>query len=222
MFRPLDTLSFDTEWPLMSGKISGMRDARVIVLKRPGANLDYPCNIMVSAVSSNSLSFVMASRDGSTVYSGTELVVILPSMTTGSSHRASNQYMTVDVVTDGTSFSLSSGTLPLQIIPCCVMWIPYSESTFTDATLPDPGDGWTRTIEPLTRRVIYSGWAPGAVSSDNPPAEDVVRLKLLNGMSGSGINLVADGEGTVDTDVDSKSIVVNPAMRDLTDKGRTL
>ena len=219
MFRPLDTLSFNTEWPLMSGKIAGLRDVRVIVLKRPGDNMDYPCNVRISAVTTRSLTFMMASRNNATAYPGTSLAMTLTDVVPGTSYRASNQYMIVDVVSDSTSFARTSGTLPLQIIPCCVMWIPYTETTFTDSTLPDPGQGWSRSIDPVTHKIVYSGWEPGSTTSVQ---SEVKRLRLLNGMSGSDIVIEADGDGTVDTDEETNTITIKPAMRDLTNADRTL
>ena len=222
MFRPLDTLTFDTDWPVMQGRIKGLRDARVVVLQRPGEDMEYPCNVVVTSVSGNSLTFALAARTSSTVYTGTSLTVAAADMSVGKSYRSSNAYMIVDIAVDGNSF-VPTGVTPFQIIPCCVVWIPPVGTAFNSSTLPETGSGWSREIDYSSKRVIYSGWAPGSVSEDRPPDDEtVVRLRSLNGLSASDVRIVPDGDGQVDTDEETGVITLRPALRDLDDARRTL
>lgn len=222
MFRPLDTLAFDTDWPVMQGRIKGLRDARVIVRRHPGEGLDYPCNVVVTAVTGNSLTFALAARASSTVYTGTSVTVMAIGMSIGKSYRSSNDYMIIDMAVDGSSFS-TVGTAPFQIVPCCVMWIPPVETAFNSTTLPETGSGWSREIDFGSKRVVYSGWAPGSVSTDRPPDDEtVVRLRSFNGLSASDVRIIPDGDNQVDTDEETGVITLRPSLRDLDDSGRIL
>lgn len=220
MFRPIDTLAFDTDWPVMNGKVSGLRDARIIVLAPP-TNGESLCNVVLTSVSANSLTFALqARRSSSTVYQATAVTVSKDSSnSTGKSYRATGTNLLVDITTDGKDFSIVSGSIPLQIVPCCVIHAFALGTAFSDSTLPVPGSGWGRNIDYLSRRVTYYSWVDTQSASQRP---DVVRLRLMNGLSSPDLVIRADGEGVAETDKDNGVITLKPAMRDLDDNGRQL
>lgn len=222
MFRPLDTLSFDTDWPVDNGRIAGLRDIRIIVTGKPDG-WTLPCGMAVTAVTATSLTVAMCTRGTHEVNASTTLTIQKDaSGSLGKVYRGSNQYMTIDMTAGDGDFSVSAGTLPLLVVPCCVMWLPPSYDPFDGSALPNPADGsgWSRTVDPLTRRIIYKGAAPSSTGGTRSSTYLSNRLKCLNGQSPVDLSIVADGDGRIDTE--EGVITIRPGLRDIDDTGRKL
>lgn len=210
MFRPIDTLAFDTDWPVEGGRIIGLRDMRVVVTKRPEG--EYPCEVVVTYVASGEITLAMRSRSTHSIYNATTLNIT--GLTgTGYTKRAVGTYMTVDVAVDDRPLSVD-GSLPLRVLPCCVIWIPPVHDPFDGSVLPEPGTGWSKEVDQASHVVTYRGDPPTV-----PPA-DAVHLRLVNGISPVDLTISADGEGAVS--VSGQVITVAPAERTLTNDGRVL
>lgn len=222
MFRPLDTLSFDTDWPIDNGRIAGLRDIRVIVTGSPDG-WSLPCGMAVTAVTTTSITVAMCTRGTHEVNASTALTLQKDaSGSLGKVYRGSNRHMTVDMTTGADGFSVVSGTLPLLVVPSCVLWLAPSYDPFDGSALPDPagGSGWSRDIDPLTRRITYKGAVPGSTPGVGTSEYLSNRLKCLNGQSSVDLSIVADGDGRIDTEEGTITIV--PGLRDIDDAGRKL
>lgn len=209
MFRPLDIPIFDTDWPVEGGRITGLHDIRVIVHTRPSnASWPVPCEVVITAVTSSSITVGLASRATLSTYSGTTLQITgLGSTATGKVVRQSSSIMTVDVVRN--TYNLEyTGTLPLRVVPCCVMWLPPYIDKFSLSQLPDPGTGWIRVIDNDSKTITYT--ADDHIDNGHPSDS---RLRLVNGISRPEISLSADGSGTVITDTTTNTITITAGER---------
>ena len=219
MFKPLDLLAFDTDWPIANGKIENLKDIRVVVKNVP-SQLGNPCAIGVTQVSNYSLTFCLCTR--STHLPDLSTALSLTKETSGSLgkvYHGSNNYMDIDITTGEGSFNLSAGATPLLIVPCCVLWLKPCREVFDLSVLPDPESGWTRDIDYRTRRITYKGNPPGVATTASSTA-NAIRLRNINGQSLPDISIVADGEGSID--VDEQTITIKPGLRDTDDTGRIL
>ena len=218
MFKPLDILAFDTDWPIDNGRVENLKDIRVIVKNVP-TGMTVPCAVVVTAASGSSVTLALASRGTHVVNASTALTITKSSSgSLGKVYRGSNSYMTVDITAGASSFSYT-GSLPLLVVPCCVMWLLPSYTPFSDQTLPNPGAGWTREIDDRTHRVIYRGNPPSAPSRSRTD-DDSARLRSINGQSPEGISIVADGEGQIE--LEDQTITIKPGLRDVDDARRIL
>ena len=205
----------------------------MIVKARPD-NWAIPCGVAVTSVSSDSLTVALCSRGVHTVNQSTSLVVQKESNPApGKVYRASNDWMTVDVTVDGRNFSVVGGSAPLLIVPCCVLWLAPSYTPFTSSSLPDPpaNAGWERETDWRTRRIIYRGFAPGQTSGESVTTmSGPARLRCVNGLSPSDLQVQADGGGLVALEPDPSAeegetgyvLTFKPALRDTSDEGRRL
>ena len=219
MYKPLDLLAFDTNWPVMNGKkIRNFKDAQVIVKQVP-EGMDSPCSVAVTGFGGSSLTFALCTRGGHVVNSSTYLVVHTFVSPPGNVFRASNDYMTVTIVTGDGAFS-SNNNPPFLIAPCCVLWLRPSYTPFSMSSLPNPSIGWSREIDYKTNTVIFRAAEPGSTSGSYQPPTTDSNLRSVNGQSPEALSIVADGEGRVD--VDGQTITIRPALRDTEDFGRAL
>jgi hypothetical protein len=215
MFRPIDTLAYDIDWPIEGGRIIGLRDARVIVTKRP-TGMAFPCDIVITRVRSSNLIFALRARGGS-VYDSSKLTIYKGN--TATTTRASNDYLTVDIVNDNRSFSTSNST-PLRVVPCCVIWLAPTEDVFDGSVLPEPNNGWSKEVDTGANTITYRADEvdPGS------PTED--RFKMVNGLARPNLVITADGDGSINNVIGqpggTSTITINPGLRDLSNNGRVL
>jgi hypothetical protein len=126
---------------------------------------------------------------------------------TGKIVRATGSIMTVDVIRNSETM-VSQGFVPFKIVPACVIWLPPYMDSFSLSKLPTPGVGWSRTIDTGSRRITYTA----DEHIDNGSLQDG-RLRMINGLSSPNINITADGEGTVVTDLATGSITITAGER---------
>lgn len=210
MWRPLDISMYDTDWPVMNGRVTGLHDARVIVNDVP-AGFGIPGEVVITSVSSGSITFALADRENLSPVASTEVEVVT-SGDTGGVTRVSGDYMTVDVVSDGREF-LCLDTLPVILMPCCVIWTKPAVDVFDGSILPYPRYGWKRTFDFGRRRLVYTANEPVGGGSPTPN-----RLRLVNGVSPVSLVIDADGGGVVATDSSTSTITITPMYKEPGDR----
>ena len=204
MFRPLDTAVFDTDWPLVDGRVHNLRDIGVTVHNRPsGAAWPVPSEIVVTGSTASSITVAIASREDLTPYSGTA-ITLTGIGDTGGIYRASNSVMTVTVTT-AEALTPYVGS-PIQVMPSCVMWLVTEDADFNMSVIPTPRYGWSRVIDYGSRRIVYTANEP---RNTGTPTDG--RLRLVNGLSSPVLPFVADGQGQIE--ITNDSITIKPAER---------